>query len=107
MRTVARLCRSNSSKHGFLRLSANIGRRTNPRMKRGVGRGNWMLGFPWCLGFGIWRFSSCLFGLLPERRFQLIELLTQFLDFTVATVQFRSEERRVGKECRSRWSLEH
>ena len=46
--------------------------------------------------------------------FVLITLL--FLDFTgtihawfgwLAKIQFRSEERRVGKECRSRWSPYH
>ena len=31
-----------------------------------------------------------------------------FLDFTLSSLQtFRSEERRVGKECRSRWSPYH
>ena len=28
-------------------------------------------------------------------------------EFTVAAVSHRSEERRVGKECRSRWSPYH
>ena len=60
-------------------------------VRRSASLGNWILGFLWCLGFGIWRFSSCLYGLLPEHRFQLIELLTQFLDFAVAPVQFLGE----------------
>ena len=31
----------------------------------------------------------------------------QILDFLKANDNFRSEERRVGKECRSRWSPYH
>src|SRR3712207_5718032 len=33
--------------------------------------------------------------------------LTRFLDGVDAVVHLRSEERRVGKECRSRWSPYH
>ena len=29
------------------------------------------------------------------------------IDFAVAVIMARSEERRVGKECRSRWSPYH
>src|SRR5207248_4817209 len=33
-----------------------------------------------------------------------IKLLEEILSFRMQGVEFRSEERRVGKECRSRWS---
>ena len=38
----------------------------------------------------------------------VIPILTQeFDDFETEANKFRSEERRVGKECRSRWSPYH
>src|SRR5690242_21684311 len=36
-----------------------------------------------------------------------LALCAQFGDFVQFCLGFRSEERRVGKECRSRWSLDH
>src|SRR5207248_10663744 len=38
-----------------------------------------------------------------------IKLLEEILSFRMQGVEFdnRSEERRVGKECRSRWSADH
>ena len=38
------------------------------------------------------------------RRWQSLRIAVSALNFTP---QFRSEERRVGKECRSRWSPYH
>src|SRR5437773_4949749 len=37
----------------------------------------------------------------------LLNLLTHMSGVATATADLRSEERRVGKECRSRWSAEH
>ena len=45
-------------------------------------------------------------GLLLYHRFKLA-LEKTAVDNTEATVEARSEERRVGKECRSRWSPYH
>ena len=36
-----------------------------------------------------------------------IESVFADIDFTEPSVEIRSEERRVGKECRSRWSPYH
>src|SRR3712207_5172280 len=44
-------------------------------------------------------------GLIPPR--QGCQRWGQSLDGPSATAQRRSEERRVGKECRSRWSPYH
>src|SRR3712207_6906546 len=43
-------------------------------------------------------------GLLPDARGWL---LTAFVGVASGLYAFRSEERRVGKECRSRWSPYH
>src|SRR5258708_40335401 len=49
---------------------------------------------------------------LPETK-GIVEILREWGEFRVATVRrrtqfrLRSEERRVGKECRSRWSPYH
>src|SRR5437016_780921 len=40
-------------------------------------------------------------------KFFRIELSAQFAQLLERSRMMRSEERRVGKECRSRWSLEH
>ena len=37
----------------------------------------------------------------------VLEQAQRFDDFAVIEAQLRSEERRVGKECRSRWSPYH
>ena len=37
----------------------------------------------------------------------LIKVLTGVYDFEAGEIRVRSEERRVGKECRSRWSPYH
>ena len=35
------------------------------------------------------------------------EYIDQAIDICLRTADYRSEERRVGKECRSRWSPYH
>ena len=44
-----------------------------------------------------------------NRRFVLHQMksLLRSVDADVVFLQERSEERRVGKECRSRWSADH
>ena len=45
---------------------------------------------------------------LPEKDQELLRLIAQGLsNLEIAEEQLRSEERRVGKECRSRWSPYH
>src|SRR5260221_7820757 len=48
-------------------------------------------------------------GVAPTRRspFATAQLLHHFIALRLARSQVRSEERRVGKECRSRWSPYH
>ena len=47
-------------------------------------------------------------GLESAKRIKDEAMILQFKDFVFATVrELRSEERRVGKECRSRWSPYH
>src|SRR2546426_3818175 len=42
-----------------------------------------------------------------ERRFHALSYPTEHMRVKAYTVKWRSEERRVGKECRSRWSPYH
>ena len=79
----------------------------------------WLLMLPpaWLLiaifvGLGLWRISY-KFAIFTAVAFVLI-VLTGFWEQTVVTLGLtfsatliRSEERRVGKECRSRWSPYH
>ena len=46
-------------------------------------------------------------GLLPERFCILGAARTEYTDDEYRAFEKRSEERRVGKECRSRWSPYH
>ena len=43
----------------------------------------------------------------PEQKTSVSDIVTEADKATKAFVQLRSEERRVGKECRSRWSPYH
>src|SRR5438105_9454808 len=45
--------------------------------------------------------------LLPQFDPDLVDLLTRKSRALGIDVRLRSEERRVGKECRSRWSSDH
>src|SRR3712207_8885020 len=51
--------------------------------------------------------AVALVGLGQEREVVALHLLGLGLDVVVDEVDLRSEERRVGKECRSRWSPYH
>ena len=54
--------------------------------------------------------DSKIFGLLGPNgagKTTLIRIINQIIVFDEGEVLFRSEERRVGKECRSRWSPYH
>ena len=44
---------------------------------------------------------------LPEHQILAQQLIEKCLPFAGKSVRLRSEERRVGKECRSRWSPYH
>src|SRR2546430_5944348 len=48
--------------------------------------------------------ATCLLDGVLEGPLSLVEELVEVLEFSVT---LRSEERRVGKECRSRWSPYH
>ena len=38
---------------------------------------------------------------------RILEIYAYYVEYTVISFEWRSEERRVGKECRSRWSPYH
>src|SRR5206468_9232200 len=66
--------------------------------------GNWNFGAarPFAvalLGYWLWIIVSALFAANQSVAWKYVELHSKIL--------LRSEERRVGKECRSRWSREH
>src|SRR5260370_31195058 len=46
-------------------------------------------------------------GVVRDERFLLVEIAVIVRRITVGAATLRSEERRVGKECRSRWSPYH
>ena len=53
---------------------------------------------------------KCIIGLLEFERHtpqEVIVTLELDYDYTDTFINYRSEERRVGKECRSRWSPDH
>src|SRR5206468_7003508 len=56
-------------------------------------------------GVSLRLFSSATFGLLLGLIFANLLMASDVLRYQSETM--RSEERRVGKECRSRWSWEH
>ena len=64
-------------------------------------------------GFQQWGWFTTLFsGILPYTDYIAVGIfivasLTDLLDGKIARKYNRSEERRVGKECRSRWSPYH
>ena len=43
----------------------------------------------------------------PEIRDELVEMYLNLVEYLARRFKSRSEERRVGKECRSRWSPYH
>ena len=54
--------------------------------------------------------SSALALALQEAKAEIERLTSEYDDLRMlyeATIEHRSEERRVGKECRSRWSPYH
>src|SRR5256884_7533148 len=106
-------------------ISGAPSRGTATRRSRLDGFLVWLTGFYWpqLVGFGddypsIWRLT--LAGEVPDRRL-LQDLEKPVWDSVARTLQarltdsvidgavrrLRSEERRVGKECRSRWSPYH
>src|SRR2546429_9290165 len=48
-----------------------------------------------------------VFGLDPAKQEVAVKRLLSYVPDQVAFYPWRSEERRVGKECRSRWSPDH
>ena len=46
-------------------------------------------------------------NLLPDNNESTLEDLTDQANQIIESLENRSEERRVGKECRSRWSPYH
>src|SRR5438034_1359288 len=60
---------------------------------------------PFLISFLIWLDLVASLPLIKERILVII-LLLHFLSLMLGSV-LRSEERRVGKECRSRWSAYH
>src|SRR3989442_15019398 len=58
-----------------------------------------------CLDEGLER--SAALGYENANHLAYATVLTSRLDDTPSTLEIRSEERRVGKECRSRWSPYH
>ena len=67
------------------------------------------------IGTGDWSSDVCssdlpsdlTYNLLPQRELDVIQKLYQVEDVYPLSPMQRSEERRVGKECRSRWSPYH
>ena len=67
------------------------------------------------IGTGDWSSDVCssdlpqLYGELALNKFDSVAKcdIVVFLGFDLCLVEIRSEERRVGKECRSRWSPYH
>src|SRR5207249_9228421 len=58
-------------------------------------------------GTGFWLFKAATFGVYLLFWISLLHFALIFPRPHPLTVKWRSEERRVGKECRSRWSAYH
>ena len=65
-----------------------------------------LVALPVGAGLGIWFFAGLLWTVrrLPTASHPLLLAAGSFI---IRMVHSRSEERRVGKECRSRWSPYH
>src|SRR5438445_13508947 len=80
-------------------LHALMARSDGPALRRGV----WHLGMLVLIGAALWRLRSTAWAL------PLVVVQGYMLAFIFCALHetARSEERRVGKECRSRWSPYH
>ena len=64
-----------------------------------------VLGFVIVLSYFVYYTSAIVFN--GEGWAYLVDTLPMFVAGLIAGILVRSEERRVGKECRSRWSPYH
>src|SRR5207249_2882340 len=86
-------------------LTNNVGANANMDQTGDINRGAWTMTANYKIGWvdgGDWQNYT---RTIPTGNYQIWAALS-YDDFGVAH-RLRSEERRVGKECRSRWSRKH